>query len=925
MLTIKPIANNKASFDYFTKDNYYTTEEGIEHSQWFGELSRDLELSGKIAPETFEGFYSGRVEDQQLGNVKDGQVRHRPGYDFTFSAPKSVSILGEVFGKEDVLKAHDDAVRDTLTFIEQHYVASRLKRGDDIQVEKTGKGLFAVFRHDVSRELDPQTHSHALLLNVTHHADKYRSIHPDVFLPYVKQLGMLYRMRLAQNLLEHGYQLKYTDKRKGFFEIEQVPESYLELFSKRAQQIKQYIKDKGAEYNPALAQRVSLITRKSKRSLSRDELKAMWRSELEETALSPLKEKGIPIQLKLSKLNEDDLSALVKRGIRRKQSTDIAFTEVDLIASCKEIADAKNQEISGFALASKIKEFMERGALLLADMPRGKTDEFYFTTRAAKAFEKEILERFKASFNVFKNGYMEKEKVVSMLARFEGKVKPKKYTPLDEGQRSAVVEALTSKDRYHIIQGNAGAGKTTLLKELRELVIKELGVIIRRQKGRLRAFASTHVAVNELSKSLGVDAMTVDSFLVRANDSELRKSKGEVWIVDEMSMTDVKMLKSLMEKAELSEARVIFVGDVNQLESVGPGRALYMAQKAGVSMSVVNKIYRQQNEKLKRVAELFNAQEHGSALDQLQSMKAIVQAGEGGKGERPVVERILDHLKDIDGQAVADTVVVVPANEDRDALNHGIRAILQGKAVIGKEAIALTTLSSKIVADVEMKYSDQYQIGDVIRFNRRFEVDSGRWQRHLIKSGEYFDVIGLAKGELLVKSRSTQDRLKFDLSLLGDRANGAVFVYETKEIEVSVGDRLRWLDNKNKHGLMRNHVVTVEGVSQHNLLISLNGKRIELNLHEFNQQHFEHQYAVTAHGAQGMSADSVIVAAPYWRKNSVNQRSLLVGATRAKKSLLVFTENLGKLKSSLVDRFADNAMALKQAEIKSTLTGALGI
>lgn len=924
MLTIKPIANNKASFDYFTKDNYYTTEEGVEHSQWFGELSRDLELSGKIDPETFEGFYSGRVEGQQLGNVKDGQVRHRPGYDFTFSAPKSVSILGEVFGKEDVLKAHDDAVRDTLTFIEQHYVATRLKRGDDIRVEKSGKGLFAVFRHDVSRELDPQTHSHALLLNVTHHADKYRSIHPDVFLPYVKQLGMLYRMRLAQNLREYGYQLKYTDKRQGFFEIEQVPESYLELFSKRAQQIKQYIKDKGAEYNPALAQRVSIITRKSKRSLSRDELKAMWRSELEEAELTPLKEKGVSID-KQPELDGDDLTALVKRGVRRKQSTDIAFTEVDLIASCKEIADAKKQEINGYDLSSKIKEFINKGTLLLADMPRGKTDELYFTTRAAKAFEKEILERFKASFNVFESGYMEKEKVLSALARFEGKAKPKKYTPLDEGKRNAVVEALTSRDRYHIIQGNAGAGKTTLLKELRELVVKELGVIIRRQKGQLRAFASTHVAVNELSQSLGVDAMTVDSFLVRTSDDELKKSKGEVWIVDEMSMTDVKKLKSLMEKAELSEARVIFVGDVNQLESVGPGRALYMAQKAGVSMSVVNKIYRQQNEKLREVAELFNAQEHGSALDQLQALGAVVESGEGGKGENPVVDRIQDYLFSLDGQKVANTVVVVPANEDRDALNQGIRAILQDKGIVRKGGFTLTTLSSKIIPDVEMKFSDQYQIGDVIRFNRRFEVDSGRWQRHLIKSGEYFDVIGLSKGELLVKSRTTKARFKFDLSLLGDRANGAVFVYEAKKIEVSVGDRLRWLDNKNKHGLMRNHVVTVEGVSQNGLLVSHNGKCIELDLHEFNQQHFEHQYAVTAHGAQGMSADSVIVAAPYWRKNSVNQRSLLVGATRAKKSLLVFTENLGKLKSSLVDRYADNSMALRKREAKSILTPGLSL
>jgi len=50
----------------------------------------------------------------------------------------------------------------------------------------------------------------------------------------------------------------------------------------------------------------------------------------------------------------------------------------------------------------------------------------------------------------------------------------------------------------------------------------------------------------------------------------------------------------------------------------------------------------------------------------------------------------------------------------------------------------------------------------------------------LSNRGDTFDVLGLSKGELLIKSRTTTKRVKFDLSLLGHRGNRAIFIYEEK-------------------------------------------------------------------------------------------------------------------------------------------------
>ncbi len=919
MLTIKPIPINKATFEYFTKDNYYTQEEGIEHSQWHGKVAESLQLDGRIQPEIFDNIYHGNINNQELGNYKDGIRRHRPGLDLTFSAPKSVSVLGEVYGHQDVLDAHDKAVRRTLDYVEKHYISTRIKRGAQIDTDITKNALFAIFRHDVSRELDPQTHSHALLMNATYYDGKYRSIHADTLLPHVKEIGLLYRAALEEELQQRSYPLTYTNEKQRYFEIEGVPEQHLKLFSKRADQIKQRIKEMGAEPSPALSQRVSMYTRRKKKSLPREELKAMWSAELDEHKLN---KPSIEYCTSIKSIKNDGLNDLVKRGIRRLQSTDIAFTKVDLLTAINEVAKAQKKKYSNFDIADTINEFIAKGLLIQSDAPRGKTDEVYYTTKAAKKIEHDILQRFKASKRTFASGYMSTEKIESVLNRFNHRPKPKNYLALDEGQRQAIIESLSSRDRYHIIQGNAGAGKTTLLRELRQTVIKELGIVIKRKKGQLRAFASTHVAVNEMRDSLGTNAITLDHFLVSAHDAELKRSKNEIWIIDEMSMTDIRNLKKLMEKAEIANARVIFVGDVNQLESVGPGRALYMAQKADVSMSVVDKIYRQQNPELLKVAEQMNNKQHSSALSTLNTMGNVIETGQDTLCDENFVNiEISKHLEKLKGKEIIDTVVVVPTNEDRDELTLQIRSTLKNKGILEPEEMTRSTLIPKLIPDVELKYSDQYKIGDTIRFNKAFDIQTTRWLTRRITRGEYFEIVGISKGELLIQSKKEGDRFKFELNKLGDLANGALFVYEQKTIKISPGDRLRWLDNKNKHGLMRNNKIEVLSIENNHMTVKHQGKNIILDANKLNQQHFEHQYVTTAHGSQGVSADSVIVAAPYWRKNSINQRSLLVGTTRAKKKLLVFTENLTKLQNELGGRFGDNTMALKQKETKTILSG----
>ena len=75
---------------YYTIGDYYT-KGGNEPSEWGGKLAPSLGLSGPVDPKQFEELLGGKIGDQQLGRRRKEGIQHHPGWDFTISAPKSIS------------------------------------------------------------------------------------------------------------------------------------------------------------------------------------------------------------------------------------------------------------------------------------------------------------------------------------------------------------------------------------------------------------------------------------------------------------------------------------------------------------------------------------------------------------------------------------------------------------------------------------------------------------------------------------------------------------------------------------------------------------------------------------------------------------------------------------------------------------------
>ena len=204
--TIGAIGSSAAAANYFESDDYYA-DGGISPSEWQGEGAKALGLSGEVIRETFRAMLDGTLPNgQQLGTMREGKLQHRPGWDITLSAPKSVSIMAEVAGDRRLIAAHANAVKAAMAYVERHAAATRIRTDGGVERQTTDNLVIASFRHDTSRAQDPQLHTHNVIMNMTQDADgNWRSLEPRALYQLQKAIGAVYRQELAVGVRALGY------------------------------------------------------------------------------------------------------------------------------------------------------------------------------------------------------------------------------------------------------------------------------------------------------------------------------------------------------------------------------------------------------------------------------------------------------------------------------------------------------------------------------------------------------------------------------------------------------------------------------------------------------------------------------------------------------------------------------------------------
>ena len=158
----------------------------------------------------------------------------------------------------------------------------------------------------------------------------------------------------------------------------------------------------------------------------------------------------------------------------------------------------------------------------------------------------------------------------------------------DDVQLYAIRTAAASKGM--VLTGGPGTGKTTVTQGIIEVFKKfKLHILLAAPTGR---------AAKRASESTGMEAKTIHRLLGYSGSgtfehNEEHPLEGDVLIIDESSMVDIRLMSSLL-KAVPENMRLILIGDVNQLPSVGPGTVLKDIIDSGVFPVVrLTKIFRQ--------------------------------------------------------------------------------------------------------------------------------------------------------------------------------------------------------------------------------------------------------------------------------------------------------------------------------------------
>ncbi len=298
VVTIKKVSSG--NHRYYTsevgREDYYTRDSETRElpGQWLGQGAKTLGLHGFIYKNDprLTALFQGRhpYEERELRRggttersyVKaDGSVNiHRSvgAYDFTVSPDKSVSVLYAVSSvevREAISKAHFAAVNAVCQLIESHCFTRTGAKG---VTHERARGVFAAFEHCVSRELDPQLHTHLLALNVGLLKDgRTGALDGERLLKLHFECSKVYDTQMRQQLLDR-LNLPTIDKpltKGGSFEVVGVPQELKDAFSKRRKEIEKLL---SPDDTAKQVQWKVLATRSPKeKDVDREALFAAWR------------------------------------------------------------------------------------------------------------------------------------------------------------------------------------------------------------------------------------------------------------------------------------------------------------------------------------------------------------------------------------------------------------------------------------------------------------------------------------------------------------------------------------------------------------------------------------------------------------------------------------------------------------------------
>jgi len=579
MLSIGQLGTDKAT--YYTnavakgQEDYYTGQ-GEAQGKWLGAGSKHLGLTGPVEAGDFSSVLAGRKPDGDT--LRPARAKTTvPGFDLTFSAPKSVSVLygiGDDAVSAAARHAHDEAVRQAIGYLERH--AARVRRGRNGKHVHRSEGLvIGAFRHRSSRAGDPQLHTHAVVANAGLADGKWSALDSRALYAHARTAGFLYQAALRYEMTR-SLGVEWEPVRNGVSEISGVDPAVLRQFSQRKQELEEHLNQIGRRGARA-RELAALETRKRKDyGVSADRLRADWRSRAEEHGFGRHE-----LQAVLNRPTRDELDdrALVRAADRMAGAGGV--TQNVSTFDRRDVLRDWAQEHRAGAPVDRIEKLADAWLASETVVPlpsdgKGSSAGRVYTTTAMLEVERELID-----------SATRRRGAGVAVAGDEDVRRAIDDRPSLTAEQAGVVRGLTRcGDGVQVVRAAAGTGKTFALDAAREAWQAE-GIAV------LGCSLSARAAV-ELQSQSGIRSDTV-AHLQRQLARGGRLPDGSVLIVDEAGMVGSRQLAELATAAERAEAKLVLVGDDRQLPEIDAGGGLRgIASRIGALE--LRTVIRQQND-----------------------------------------------------------------------------------------------------------------------------------------------------------------------------------------------------------------------------------------------------------------------------------------------------------------------------------------
>ncbi|UKR59137.1 conjugative relaxase (plasmid) [Escherichia coli] len=556
MMSIAQVRSAGSAGNYYTdKDNYYVL--GSMGERWAGQGAEQLGLQGSVDKDVFTRLLEGRLPDgADLSRMQDGRNRHRPGYDLTFSAPKSVSMMAMLGGDKRLIEAHNQAVDFAVRQVEA-LASTRVMTDGQSETVLTGNLVMALFNHDTSRDQEPQLHTHAVVANVTQHNGEWKTLSSDkvgktgfIENVYANQIafGRLYREKLKEQVEALGYETEVVGKH-GMWEMPGVP---VEAFSGRSQTIREAVGEDASLKSRDVA---ALDTRKSKQHVDPEVRMAEWMQTLKETGFDIRAYRDAADQRAETRTQAPgavsqegpDVQQAVTQAIAGLSERKVQFTYTDVLARTVGILPPENGVIE--RARAGIDEAISREQLIPLDREKG-----LFTSGI------HVLDEL--SVRALSRDIMKQNRVT---------VHPEKSVPRTAGYSDAVSVLAQDRPSLAIVSGQGGAaGQRERVAEL---------VMMAREQGR-------EVQIIAADRRSQMNLKQDERLTAQSHSLTLRDAQGETQVV-RISSLDSSWSLFRPEKMPVADGeRLRVTGKIPGLRVSG-GDRLQVASVSEDAMTVV--------------------------------------------------------------------------------------------------------------------------------------------------------------------------------------------------------------------------------------------------------------------------------------------------------------------------------------------------